>query len=65
MLNIPGLMAVHSSWLYANNLYYYVENLFKRGLDTPDLDDDLVKHSLVTHQGKIVFEGAIKAIGHI
>ena len=61
--NIPGRMPVHSSWLYANNMYYYVENLFKKGLDTFDLDDDIVKQSLVTYQGKIVFEGAIKAMG--
>ena len=65
ILNIPGLMAFHSSWLYANNLYHYVENLFKKGLDTLDLDDDIIKHSLVTYQGKIVFKGALKAMGVI
>lgn len=61
--NIPGSMPVHSSWLYANNMYYYVENLFKKGLDHFDLEDEIVKHSLVTHQGKIVFAGALKAMG--
>lgn len=61
--NIPGSMPVHSSWLYANNMYYYVENLFKKGLDHLDLEDEIVKHSLVTHQGKIVFAGALKAMG--
>lgn len=61
--NIPGSMPVHSSWLYANNMYYYVENLFKKGLDRFDMEDEIVKHSLVTHQGKIVFAGALKAMG--
>jgi H+-translocating NAD(P) transhydrogenase subunit alpha len=61
--NIPGRMAVHASWLYANNMYYYVENLFKNGLGTLDLDDEIVKESLVTYQGEIVFEGALKAMG--
>jgi len=61
--NIPGRMAVHSSWLYANNMYYYLENLFKNGLSAPDLNDDIVNRSLVTYQGKIVFEGALKAMG--
>jgi NAD(P) transhydrogenase subunit alpha len=61
--NIPGSMAVHSSWLYANNMYYYVENLFKKGLDHFDLEDEIVKHSLVTYKGKIVFAGALKAMG--
>ncbi len=44
--NIPGQMAVPASWLYANNMYYYVENLFKKGLDRPDLEDDIVQRSL-------------------
>lgn len=60
--NIPGQMAVHASWLYANNMYYYVENLFKKGLDNPDFEDDIVKRSLVTHKKKILFEGALKAM---
>lgn len=60
--NIPGRMPVHASWLYANNLYYYVENLFKKGKDTLDFDDEIVKSSLVTHQSKIVHEGTLKAM---
>jgi H+-translocating NAD(P) transhydrogenase subunit alpha len=60
--NIPGRMAVHASWLYANNLYYYLENLFKNGPGELDLEDEIVKASLVTYQGRIVHEGALKAM---
>ena len=60
--NIPGRMAVHSSWLYANNMYYFVENLFKKGIGELDLDDEIVKSSLVTYQSKIVHEGTLKAM---
>lgn len=63
--NIPGRMAVHASWLYANNMYYYVENLFKNGLDALDLDDEIVKNSLVTHGSKILHEGTLKVIKDI
>jgi len=63
--NIPGRMAEHASWLYAMNMYHYVENLFRKGLGTPDLDDDIVRHTLVTHQGKIVYPGALKAMGEL
>ena len=63
--NIPGSMPVHSSWLYANNVLHYVENLFKHGLGTPDLDDEIVQHSLVTYQGEIVHKGALKAMNRI
>ena len=60
--NIPGRMAFHSSWLYANNLYYYVENLFKKGPGKPDLEDEIVRASLVTHQGTIRHAGTLKAM---
>ena len=63
--NIPGSMPVHSSWLYAKNVLHYVENLFKHGLGTPDLDDEIVQHSLVTYQGRIVHKGALKAMNRI
>ncbi|MCC6127504.1 MAG: NAD(P) transhydrogenase subunit alpha [Pirellulales bacterium] len=61
--NIPGSMPVHASWLYAHNIMYYVKNLFKKGLDQPDLNDEIVQHSLVTHQGKILHQGLLKVIG--
>ncbi len=60
--NIPGRMADHASWLYANNLYYYVENLFKKGGAELDTDDEIVSNSLVTYQEKIVHEGTLKAM---
>jgi len=60
--NIPGSMPVHASWLYANNLMHYMKNLFKNGVDAPDFDDDIVRHSLVTRDGKIVHAGALKAM---
>jgi len=62
--NIPGSMPVHASWLYAHNLLQYVKNLFKNGIDAPDLKDDIVQETLVTCDGKIVHAGALKAMGH-
>ncbi|MCD4677018.1 MAG: NAD(P) transhydrogenase subunit alpha [Desulfobacula sp.] len=61
--NIPGSLPVHSSWLYANNLYYFVENLFKNGADDFDMTDDIIKDSLVTHKGELYHEGTLKAMG--
>ena len=62
--NIPGRVPVHATWLYANNIFNYVKNLFKKGLDRMDLEDEIVKNSLVTYQGAIVYEGVLKALGH-
>ena len=61
--NIPGRMAIHSTWLYAINMYNYVENLFKNGDFKPDLEDEIVKNSLVTHNGMILHKGTLKALG--
>lgn len=61
--NIPGSVPVHGSWLYGQNVLNYVKNLFKKGLETIDLDDEICRQSLVTHQGRIVHSGARKAMG--
>ena len=61
--NIPGSMPVHASWLYAQNVLHYVKNLFQKGLGRPDLEDEIVRHSLVTHGGTVVHQGTLKAMG--
>jgi NAD(P) transhydrogenase subunit alpha len=61
--NIPGSMAVDASYLYAGNVLNYVENLFKKGPGILDLEDDIVRHSLVTRGGRILHKGALKAMG--
>lgn len=63
--NLPGRMAMQSSWLYANNMYHYIENLFKNGSEKPDLQDEIVSTSLVTHDGKIVYEQALEAMNEM
>lgn len=60
--NIPGAMPVHASWLYSHNMLHFVENLFKNGLDSPDYEDEIVAHALVTHHGEIVHAGLLRAL---
>jgi NAD(P) transhydrogenase subunit alpha len=60
--NIPGRMAFHSAWMYANNMYYFVENAFKDG-KTLDLDDDIVRSALTCREGQCVHNGTLKALG--
>jgi hypothetical protein len=61
--NIPGSMAVDASWLYAQNMLHYIENLFPKGPGSMNLEDEIVRHSLVTKDGRIVHQGALKAMG--
>jgi NAD(P) transhydrogenase subunit alpha len=61
--NIPGSLPVHATWLYANNMYYFVENLFKKKDDRMDFDDEIVRGATVTREGRIVHHGTLKAMG--
>lgn len=61
--NIPGRMAMHATWLYAHNMFHYVDNLFKAVPGSPDLADDIVAASLVTRGGRILYQPALEAMG--
>lgn len=62
--NIPGRLPVHSTWLYANNMVSFIENLLKQGT-TPDYNDVIVAESLVAKDGKIMFKQALEAMGEV
>lgn len=61
--NLPGRMPLDSTKLYAHNMYYFIENLFKNGIEQPDYKDEIVNASLVTREGKIYFKPALEAMG--
>jgi len=62
--NIPGSLPIDSSWLYANNLYYFIENLCQdKTAQDFDMNDEIISKSLVTHKGKLYHQGARKAMG--
>jgi len=56
-------MAMQASWLYAHNMFHYVDNLFKQVPGSPDLEDEIVRASLVTKAGAILFKPALEAMG--
>ncbi|HNZ02844.1 MAG TPA: NAD(P) transhydrogenase subunit alpha [Myxococcota bacterium] len=63
--NIPGRLPVHSTWLYSQNMYHYIANMFKNSKTEPDYSDEIVISSLVTKDGKLVHKGALKAMGEV
>lgn len=64
ILNIPGSMPVDASWMYSKNMLAYIKNLYKNGIDAePDYEDEIVKASIVTKDGEILFAGARHAMG--
>jgi NAD(P) transhydrogenase subunit alpha len=60
--NIPGRMPALASMLYSKNICNFLLNLYKGNLDRMDLEDDISKGALVTHQGKILHRGTLKAM---
>lgn len=56
VVNVPSQLAFNASALYSKNMVNFIENLLKKteaGF-VAQWDDDIVKETLVTHQGKIV-----------
>jgi len=53
-LNIPSLMALQSSQLYARNVLGLLMELYKDGEIQLDLENQIIAESLITHNGKVV-----------
>lgn len=59
--NLPGLVPIHSSQVYAANLVALIEHFWDKNEKTfaLKLDDEIIKSCLVTHGGNIVNEKLI------
>jgi NAD(P) transhydrogenase subunit alpha len=52
--NLPGRIAADASALYARNLLAFAGLLIEDGQLAPDLEDEILKAALVTHDGAVV-----------
>jgi NAD(P) transhydrogenase subunit alpha len=52
--NVPALVPVHASEMYAKNLLYFVQHLVPKGELVIDPKDEITAGCLVTHQGQVV-----------
>jgi H+-translocating NAD(P) transhydrogenase subunit alpha len=55
-LNVPGRVAASASLLYAKNLYAFLETMVDKETKALAIDpeDELVKATMLTHEGKVV-----------
>ena len=60
--NIPGMLPTSSTWMFANNIYSLVNYLTKDGAFALDMEDEIVRGTLTTIDGKIVHKGALEAM---
>ncbi|MEB2344224.1 MAG: Re/Si-specific NAD(P)(+) transhydrogenase subunit alpha [Deltaproteobacteria bacterium] len=61
--NLPSDAAVDASRVYARNLANLVALLVKDGALTLDLEDEVVRGSLLTHEGRVVAEAVRARLG--
>ena len=55
--NIPGRVPYESSQLFARNILFVLQHLFKKGTDLKlDFEEEITRGSVVTHQGQLVHE---------
>ena len=57
----PSRTAVHASQLFSKNISTFLLNMVKEGVFAIDLEDEIVKGALLTHDGQVVHE-MIKAL---
>jgi proton-translocating NAD(P)+ transhydrogenase subunit alpha len=62
--NLPSTMPFHSSQMYARTVTNFLLHLYQDGKIRLDLNDEMTRATLVTHQGEIVSE-ALKAISGV
>lgn len=60
--NIPGMVPTSSTWMFAHNIYNFLNNLMKNGQVDVNLDDEIIAETIVTMDGKIVHAGTLEAM---
>jgi len=61
-LNLPGSIPFHASQLYARNIYNFLTLLAPDKKDLKiDFEDEIVKGSVITHNGEILHKGVREA----
>ena len=55
-LNLPSTMPVHASQMYSRNVTSFLALLVRDGAFIVDLDDEIVRETCVTHEGRVLRE---------
>jgi NAD(P) transhydrogenase subunit alpha len=61
-LNVPSLVPFHASQMYGSNITSFVKLLFKDGALNINQGDEIIRETLVTHEGKIVQPRVLEAV---
>jgi NAD(P) transhydrogenase subunit alpha len=62
-VNLPSTIPYHASQMYARNIATFLKYLIKDGVFTLNLEDEIVRETLVTHAGEVVHARVREAMG--
>ncbi len=62
-VDLPATVPTHASQMYGKNVSEFILNLVQDGELIVDLDDEIIKESMVTHGGEVVNERVREALG--
>jgi len=65
ILNIPATLSIDSTRMFSSNIWYFVDNLVKDAKINVDMDDQIIRETLVTRGGSIVHHGTLLSMGLI
>ncbi len=61
-LNLPATMPLHASQLYARNLTAFALEFWRDGRFVMDMEDEIIKGALITHEGRVLHAAARDAL---
>lgn len=62
-LNVPAMLPVHASEMYARNLWNFLSPMIAEGELSLDWEDEVIRDSALTHEGEIRHAGVRAAMG--
>jgi NAD(P) transhydrogenase subunit alpha len=62
-VNLPSMLPYHASQMFSANVAALVQYLVRDGRLSLNLDDEIVRETLVTHEGKVVHPRVVDLLG--
>jgi H+-translocating NAD(P) transhydrogenase subunit alpha len=61
--NIPGMVPVSATWMFAQNIFNFVSYFIKEGKIELNFEDEIISSSIVTKDGKLLHLGTRECMG--
>ncbi len=61
--NIPASLSIDSTWMFSASLKQFLDYIMKDGKPSTCTEDEIIRGTLVTHEGAVVHSGTLKAMG--